>query len=549
MAVQFILGRSGTGKTRCCINAIVDALLDQSEQQLILLVPEQATYQAERAILADERISGYNRLHVLSFDRLQFLLLGKNTTMPRLSRIGRQMIVHRILRDNREKLKLFSTETAWSGLSRQMARTITELHQYAKTPEDLERLLTELAKDELQHLAFMKFTDIALIFSEYLKFIEADYIDPDAQIMRACRAVSTSNLARGARLWVDGFAGFTTAEFAILAELLNVVKDAHIALCLDSAKIDVKNPDIDKLDDVGLFNPTERLYCDLFELIKKSRLKVAEPLILDKAIRFSQSRELAHIERNIFEFHAAKVPASENIRIISAPNERAEVQFVGRRIRQLVREKEFRYRDIAVIASDIDRYEHYIRAYFEDYGVPYFIDKRRPLNHHPLVQLVSSALQVITGGFSYSDIFAYLKADLVPVTNYDIDMLENYCLAYGISAHDWQSEKPWHFAGPDNDRFDEQRFNDIRKKAGGPLLDLKDRLSSSDEQKKKLDAIKQTRNANEVSDSLLGLKEAAQSKDNVMPHILRAVKSYATLGEITQVFKEVFGEFKEPVGL
>ena len=82
MAIQFILGRSGTGKTRCCIRAIVDVLLEQSEQRLILLVPEQATYQAERAILADERIAGYNRLHVLSFDRLNSCCWVKTPPCP-----------------------------------------------------------------------------------------------------------------------------------------------------------------------------------------------------------------------------------------------------------------------------------------------------------------------------------------------------------------------------------------------------------------------------------------------------------------------------------
>jgi ATP-dependent helicase/nuclease subunit B len=480
MAIQFILGRSGTGKTRYCIRAIVDALAEQSEQQLILLVPEQATYQAERAILAGERIAGYNRLHVLSFDRLQFLLLGKNTAMPRLSRIGRQMMVHRILRNNQSKLQIFKTESALSGLSRQMAGMITELHQYAKTPEDVERLLGELAKDERQHLAFLKFTDIGLIFREYLKFIEADFIDPDAQLMRACRAVSTSNLAKGARLWVDGFAGFTTAEFAILAELLKVVKDAHIALCLDPSNFDLKNPDVAKLDEIGLFNPTERVYCDLLEIVKKGKLKMAEPLILGRAVRFSQCDELAHVERRIFELQAPIMPTSDKIRIISAPNERAEAQFVGGQIRKLVRENGFRYRDIAVIASDIDRYEHYIKAYFEDYGVPFFIDKRRPLNHHPVVQLVSSALRVVTGGFMSGDIFAYLKADLVPVKSYDIDLLENYCLAFGISARDWQNDKPWHFAGPDNERFDERRINEVRMKVSRPLLEMRDGLCPAD---------------------------------------------------------------------
>lgn len=117
MAVQFILGRSGTGKTGYCIKAIVDALLEPAEQQLILLVPEQATYQAERAILADDRIAGYRRLNVLSFDRLQYMLLGKNTAGPALSRIGRQMVVHRILRDNKSRLGIFDSSAAQPGLA------------------------------------------------------------------------------------------------------------------------------------------------------------------------------------------------------------------------------------------------------------------------------------------------------------------------------------------------------------------------------------------------------------------------------------------------
>ena len=542
MAVQFILGRSGTGKTRCCIRAIVDALLEQSEQELILLVPEQASYQAERAILADERIAGYSRLHVLSFDRLQFMLLGKNTAMPRLSRIGRQMIVHRILRDNQGKLQLFGAETTWSGLSRQMAQTITELHQYAKTPDDVEKLLSELAKDERHHLAAMKFADIGLVLREYLKFIEGDFIDPDAQLMRACGAVSASNLAKGAKLWVDGFAGFTTAEFAILAELLKMVKDTYIALCLDPSNIDLKNPDIEKLDAVGLFNPTERVFCSLFELVKKSRLKVAEPLILGRAIRFSQCRELAHVERHVFELQAPKVPASDNIRIVSAPNERAEVQFVGRQILRLVREKDFRYRDIAVIASDIDRYEHYIRAYFDDYGVPYFIDKRRPLNHHPVVQLVSSALQAVTGGFMYGDIFAYLKADLVPIKSYDIDLLENYCLAFGISARDWQSDNPWCFAGPDNERFDERQINDIRMKVSRPLLEMRDGLCPADEQAKSLGAEEFTR-------VIFNFLEQLDVKETIGSWIMQAneKKDLAIADEHRQFYNQFLDIFDELV--
>jgi len=496
MSVQFILGRSGTGKTSFCIKAIVEALLEPADSRsLILLVPEQATYQAERAILGDKRVAGYSggtsfckestkgepRLNVLSFDRLQFLLLGKKTARPALSRIGQEMIIHRILRDNSSKLKVFGSSASWLGLGRQMARTIAELQQYAKTPDDIEQLLGELQKDEHNNLTALKFADINLVFKEYLKFIEGRFIDPDIQLTCARRAVAESSFAKGAKLWVDGFAGFTTAELAVLAELLSVVADAQIAFCLDPSKIDLVNPDAGKRDPASLFSPTERTYADVIEIAKKCKLQLAKPVILERPVRFSCSAVLAHIERNIFELETPKLETADNIRVISAPNRRAEVQFVARQMLQLVKEEDCRYRDIAVIASDIDSYKHYIRAYFDDYHIPFFIDERKPLNQHPVVQLICSALQAVTGGFSHGDIFSYLKTDLVPVERCDVDLLENYCLAFGVRGSDWIGGKDWQFAGQGNGQFDEQRINQIRIKVSGPLLELRDRLCPGDD--------------------------------------------------------------------
>ncbi|MEE9370097.1 MAG: PD-(D/E)XK nuclease family protein [Sedimentisphaerales bacterium] len=477
MAVQFILGRSGTGKTSYCIKAIVDALLESGDEQpLILLVPEQATYQAERAILADKRVAGYNRLNVLSFDRLQFLLSGRETARPALSQLGEQMIIHRILREHKNELKVFGASAAWTGMGRRMAEAVGELHQYAKTPDDIEQLLGKLQKDERNSLTSLKFTDIGLVFREYLKFIEGKFIDPDVQLARSCKAVAAAGFATGAKLWVDGFAGFTTAELAILVELLKAVAEAQIALCLDTSKIDLANPDIQALDPVSLFGPTERTYAVLVDVIKKCKLQLAEPVVLDKMIRFSGCPQLAHIEQNIFELKSSKQTTAGNIRIVSAPDGRCEVQFVARQILRLVKRKDYRYRDIAVIASDIDRYEHYVRAYFGDCGIPFFIDRREPLNQHPVVGLICSALRVVTGGFSHSDVFGFLKTDLVPIERGDIDLLENYCLAFGVTGGDWVSGKEWQFAGEEDERFDERQINRIRLKVGEPLLELRDKL-------------------------------------------------------------------------
>jgi ATP-dependent helicase/nuclease subunit B len=548
MSVQFILGRSGAGKTSYCIREVVDALGDSSDEgSLLLLVPEQATYQAERAILAEKAVAGYHRLHVLSFSRLQFLLLGKNTAVPRLSRLGRQMVIQRILRDNSSKLRVFGSSAGQPGLGQRMADAISELHQYGKTAEDIEQLVSELRKDERNNLSALKFGDIGLILAEYVKFIEGKFIDPDVQLGQSCRGVAEADFVKGAKLWVDGFAGFTISELAVLTELLKVVGDAKIAMCLDASKVDLANPNAKGIDPVSIFGPTEQTYADLVERIKECKLQLAEPVVLEEAVRFSDCPELGHIERELFELEPSKAEAGDNIRIVSVPNGRAEVQFVAREILRLVKERNYRYRDIAVIASDIDYYQHYVRAHFEDYEIPFFIDKRRALDQHPVVALVNSALQAVTGGFSGSDIFAYLKTGLVPVERCDVDLLENYCLAFGIDGRDWMSGQEWGFAGEDEKHFDEGRINRTRVKVSGPLLELRGKLDGGKGEGKGISAVTF---AGVVFDFLetLGVRErvgswieeAAEKGDYAV--VDEHQQFYERLVDIFDELAEVFGE-------
>ena len=64
-------------------------------------------------------------------------------------------------------------------------------------------------------------------------------------------------------------------------------------------------------------------------------------------------------------------------------------------------------------------------------------------------------------------------------------------------------------------------------------------------QKEKLARVKKERNNTKVKETLAVLKKAAQGTDNVVPPILEAVKVYATLGEISDTLREVFGEYRE----
>ncbi len=62
-------------------------------------------------------------------------------------------------------------------------------------------------------------------------------------------------------------------------------------------------------------------------------------------------------------------------------------------------------------------------------------------------------------------------------------------------------------------------------------------------QKRRLQDLRSLRDGESVSSSLKAVEEAARSDANVMPSVLRAVKSYATIGEITDVMRKVFGSY------
>ena len=74
------------------------------------------------------------------------------------------------------------------------------------------------------------------------------------------------------------------------------------------------------------------------------------------------------------------------------------------------------------------------------------------------------------------------------------------------------------------------------------IFEIDDRVEGS--QKQKLAGIRTDRNAGDVQKKLAGLAKALDKNENLMPPIIEAVKSYATIGEICGVMREKWGEFQ-----
>ena len=82
-------------------------------------------------------------------------------------------------------------------------------------------------------------------------------------------------------------------------------------------------------------------------------------------------------------------------------------------ILRLVRDKGYRYKDIAVCMREIDSYDKITSVIFNEYNIPYFLDKKREILSNPLVVLIISALEILVTNWSYESVFKYVKSGLI----------------------------------------------------------------------------------------------------------------------------------------
>lgn len=482
MAVRFILGRAGTGKTWMCVDEAVRALREGGSEPLVLLVPEQATYQMERAVLGREGIEGYSRLRIMSFDRLRAMLCPHPAGRSELSRLGRQLILQRIVEDSRDQLKLFRPEGDLSGLCGRLADFVTELYHADAQPADLVRFAEEIQKENPGSQTAMKLFDFACLFQGYQDFLASqagNLTDPEVYLRHVRQKAAGCEALRGMRLWVDGFSGFTTHELGVLVELLKLSREASIALCLDPERIDPDGEAPPVSDTIRHFDPTEQTYFELKKICKNARLSLGRPILLTSFPRFAKAHSLGLLEQILCEDETPPEfaeAANGNLKIFALPDMRSECMWAARQIGQFVREKAYRYRDIAVVVPPIETYQNLLTWAFERQGIPYFLDRPRPLKAHPAAQLIDAALRAVLHFFALDDMTAYMKTGLTGPEDFELDLLDNYCRACGVEGGDWLLERPWDFADPGRCSFDLAQIDASRRAVIGPLRRLQEAL-------------------------------------------------------------------------
>ena len=140
MGIRFIFGRAGSGKSEFCLKSIDKKIREcDKDNKLILLVPDQYTFQSEKKLLEHTGEKSLLRAEVLSFKRMANRVFDRigGRTENIIEDSGKNMLIYKLLKENMDNLHYFNKISRKQGFIGVVSKTITEFKKYNIAEETL----------------------------------------------------------------------------------------------------------------------------------------------------------------------------------------------------------------------------------------------------------------------------------------------------------------------------------------------------------------------------------------------------------------------------
>ena len=477
MALQLILGGSGSGKTTYLYDEVIRLSMEHPQEQYFLIVPEQFTMQTQKDIVTRHPNHGTMNIDIVSFARLAYRIFEELAVeqLSVLDDMGKSMVLRKVAAAQKRQLVLFGGQLSKPGFVGQLKSMLSEFYQYGITPE----ALREMAPSARSPLLRQKLEDLALVEQSFQEYIEGHYITTEQVLDVLCRLIPESGLIRNSVIALDGYTGFTPVQYRLTELFLVYAKQVYVTVTADEAagiygKMGIQN----------LFYMSCQMAVRLSEIAEKNQVKKLPDIILgeQKNRRFARRPELAWLEQNLFRYGTETAytgEATDSIVFFQASNPSGEVSHIVHEIQRLVQEGKARYREIAVITGDLPGYGKEITHQFTQNQIPHFMDDKKNVLDNCLVELIRASLEAVRQDFSYESVMRYLRTGLVSQERTMVDRLENYILAMGIRGgkrfrETW--ERTYRGAGDLN----VTEVNAFKDRVLAPLFAMQERFRQAD---------------------------------------------------------------------
>ena len=426
--VKILLGSSGYGKTHDLYRRVIDAACKDMARNFYIVVPEQNSLQVEKDIVSLHPNHGMFNITVLTFGRMTFRIFDELgiELKENIDDTGKNLIIRRIIDDVADKLRIVKASRK-PGLISEIKSFISELKQYGITIERLDEIISnEGLGDRLRQ----KLQDIREIYNAFELYISDKYMTAEDRPEAMLSVMDRSHYFDNAVVFFDNFTGFTPVQYRIIEKIISSADSLFFYATLHEDE----RYNLIKGDEELFFMSKDMIgrignICDSMHI----GMSVENIQTDFSQYRYRDSEELAFLEKNIFRYNKEKYHKEVKdieIKCLDTPLE--EIQCLASGIISKVRDLNLRYRDIGVILGDVEEYAPDIIRVFSESGIPFFIDSKRSIIGNPMVENIRALLEIAQSNYSYESVFRFLKNGLSDMQETEVDILENYVLAYNI---------------------------------------------------------------------------------------------------------------------
>lgn len=477
MSLQLILGSSGSGKSYTLYQEVVEKSMKHENGNYLIIVPEQFTMQTQKDLVGMHPAHGIMNIDVLSFLRLAYRVfdeLGGNDRII-LEDTGKSMVLRKIVEQKKEQLNIFQSNVKKSGFIGELKSILSEIYQYSVKPDELEKMME---KTSHKPMLTNKLQDLQIIYNGFEDFMKDKYITAEEVLDVLAEYVSRSELIRNSTICLDGFTGFTPSQYKLITMLLKYAKKVIVTVTIDPRE---NGEELD--EEFKLFHLSKKTIIKLKEIGKQEGIQIDKDIYVGDSMspyRFKDSKSLRFLEHNLFRYPSDTYnEEQDDIHIHMGRDPQGEVEFVIRQIQRLIREENYRYKDIAIVTGDIETYGRIIDKEFKMAGIAGFIDYKREILGNPFVEFIRATLEIVEKDYSYESMFRYLRCGMVDILEEDVDYIENYVIALGVRGSKRWSEE-WKGVYPTKTPLDLGRINRIRSQINEELKEVKGVLSKKE---------------------------------------------------------------------
>ncbi len=456
MSYRFCFGASGAGKSRLLheeiITRSVHSLRGEDAQGIrnyYLIVPDQYTMQTQKDLVIEHPDHTIMNIDVLSFGRLALRVLEEVGGDDRsvLNDTGKSLVLRRVADRISDELEIIGSSLHKTGMIAEIKSVLSELFQYGIGEEELDRLI-DFAEKGGQIALSKRLRDLKILYNSFREYEKDNFITAEETMDVLAEAIPHSEKIKNSMIVFDGFTGFTPVQYKVLEALLANAKEIVFAVTIaedGGPAAGECTPENTLGDEQNLFNLSRKTIRNIHKYAQRAGALHAADIVAGgdgNAIdmrspgRFADNPVLAHLEKNIFRHPVKRYadPCGESLRILRMQDPEEEIRRICIMIRQMISEEGYKYSDFALVTGDLPGYAELIEKQMRRYAIPVYIDRTGSIMKNPLTELIRSALELRSRNFSYASVFRYLRSGLSSLSAEEVDRLENYALAHGVSG-------------------------------------------------------------------------------------------------------------------